>query len=197
MKVYGLTGGIGSGKSLAARRLRTLGAEVVDADEIAREVVDVGSPGLARLVAAFGEEILFPDGALDRKRLGAIVFADASARAKLNAITHPLIAAETARRLAAHSARGLPFAFYEAALLVENGLDGLIVVETDPATQAARIQARDGIDPAEARRRIAAQATNEQRRAAASVLLRNDDSAAALEAQVDALHARLSRGEAL
>jgi dephospho-CoA kinase len=201
MKVYGLTGGIGSGKSLAARRLRTLGAEVIDADAIAREVVRVGSPGLASLVAAFGAEILSPDGTLDRKRLGALVFSDPSARAKLNSITHPLIAAETARALASLSARGLPFAFYEAALLVENGayagLDGLIVVEADPATQVARVQARDGIDLTEAQRRIAAQATNEQRSAAASLLLRNEGSPAALEAQVEALYARLLRGEAL
>jgi dephospho-CoA kinase len=201
MKVYGLTGGIGSGKSLAARRLRELGAEVIDADELAREVVRVGSPGLGQLVDAFGREILASDGTLDRKRLGAIVFADTGARAKINSITHPLIAAETTRRLAALAEREIPLAFYEAALLVENGayagLAGLIVVEADPATQQARIQARDGIDAAEAQRRIAAQATNEQRRAAATLLLRNDGSRSDLEAQVDALYARLSRDESL
>src|SRR5687767_12231143 len=99
MKVYGLTGGIGSGKSSVARMLRELGYPVVDADEIAREVVQPGTPALAELTASFGDEILDERGELDRKRLGARVFADEEARRRLNAITHPRIAAETARRL--------------------------------------------------------------------------------------------------
>lgn len=198
MKVYGLTGGIGAGKSMVARRLRALGAEVIDADEVAREVVKRGSAGLRQVVDAFGPEVLGADGALNRKKLGALVFADATARARLNAILHPLIAEETARRLRALDARGVPFAVYEAALLVDNGatgFDGLIVVEADPATQAARIMRRDGVDMTEAQRRIAAQVDNAKRRAAATWVLHNDGSEAELTAQVDPLHARLLDGK--
>ena len=201
MKVYGLTGGIGSGKSTAARLLRSLGAEVIDADEIARDVVRPGTEGLAQLLAAFGAEILSPDGALDRKRLGSTVFADATARARLNAITHPLIAAETARRLQELGERGAPFAFYEAALLVDNGahqaLDGLVVVECEPATQRERIMARDGISAVEADRRLAAQVSNSARRAVADLVLWNDGPPALLETAVRALYERVLRGGVL
>lgn len=201
MKVVGLTGGIGSGKSLVARLLRDDGVEVVDADAIAREVVRPGSPGLAAVVAAFGSDVLLPDGSLDRKRLGERVFSDPAARAQLNAITHPLIAAETARRLDVLRARRVPFAFYEAALLVENGmhaaLDALVVVDTDPAIQRARVMARDGLSGAEAEQRIAAQAPRATRRAVADLILANDGSEAALAAQVAALVARLRQGDAL
>jgi dephospho-CoA kinase len=195
MKVFGLTGGIGSGKSTVARMLKELGAEVVDADEIAREVVRPGTTGLARLVEAFGAEILSPDGTLDRKRLGARVFADAAARARLNAITHPLIGEETARRMQALAAGGAPFAFYEAALLVDNGahlgLDGLVVVEASPALQRARVIARDQIDDGEAARRVAAQVDNAARRAVADVVLVNDGTEETLLSAVKKLYDRL------
>jgi len=198
MKVYGLTGGIGSGKSTAGRLLQSLGAELIDADEIARDVVRPGTPGLRELVAAFGTEILSPEGALDRKRLGSLVFAEASLRARLNSITHPLIAAETARRLQDLGARGVPFAFYEAALLVDNGahqaLDGLVVVECEPRTQRARIMARDGLSELEADRRLAAQVSNSARRAVADLVLWNDGPPAVLEAGVRALYSRLLVG---
>ena len=197
MKVYGLTGGIGSGKSTVANLLRKLGAGVVDADELAREVVRPGTPALAEIVAAFGDGVLLPDGALDRKRLGVRVFSDEAARHRLNAITHPRIAEESARRLAALAAGGAPFAFYEAALLVESGADrfaGLVVVEADPARQRERVVRRDGVDAAEADRRIQAQATPARRRAAADVVLLNDGDLAALEAQVRVLYDRLTAG---
>lgn len=162
MRVIGLTGGIASGKSTAARTLAELGARVVDADEIAREVVAPGQPALAEIVRTFGREVLLPDGTLDRKRLGAIIFTDAEKRRALNAITHPRIAIETQARLARLRQEDVPVAIYEAALLVENrvheGLDGLLVVVCDEATQLERLIARDGYSEAEARARIASQA---------------------------------------
>lgn len=161
MRVIGLTGGIASGKSTAAKILVELGARVVDADQIARDVVAPGQPALAEIVARFGSEYLLPDGTLDRKRLGAHVFADSDERRKLNAITHPRIAAETQARLSQLREAGEPLAVYEAALLVENGaqagLDGLIVVACAEPTQRARLMARDGLSAEEADARMAAQ----------------------------------------
>lgn len=170
--MIGLTGGIASGKSTAARTLAELGARIVDADQVARDIVAPGQPALADLVRAFGREILLPDGTLDRKKLGAIIFADAEKRRTLNAITHPRIAFETQARLARLRQEGLPVAIYEAALLVENGahkaLDGLIVVVCDEATQLERLVGRDGFTVAEAEARIAAQAPPAQKVAAAT-----------------------------
>ena len=170
--MIGLTGGIASGKSTAARALVELGARVVDADQVARDVVAPGQPALAEIVRAFGREVLLPDGTLDRKRLGAIVFADGEQRRALNAITHPRIAVETQARLGRLRDEGAPVAVYEAALLVENGahhgLDGLIVVACDEATQLARLVERDRLSEAEARARIAAQAPVADKIAAAT-----------------------------
>ena len=172
MRVVGLTGGIASGKSTAARTLTELGARIVDADRVAREIVAPGQPALAEIVRAFGREMLLPDGTLDRKRLGAVIFADADKRQTLNAITHPRIAAETQARLRALADEGVPVAIYEAALLVENGvhkaLDGLIVVTCDETTQLARLMSRDGYAEADARARIAAQAPAADKLAAAT-----------------------------
>ncbi len=162
MRVIGLTGGLASGKSTAARTLAELGARIVDADQVAREIVAPGQPALAEIVRSFGREMLLPDGTLDRKRLGAAIFADADKRRTLNAITHPRIAVETQARLARLREEGVPVAIYEAALLVENGvheaLDGLIVTVCDEATQLERLVARDGFTQEEARARIVAQA---------------------------------------
>ena len=170
--MIGLTGGIASGKSTAARTLAELGARIVDADQVARDVVAPGQPALAEIVRTFGEEMLQPDGTLERKRLGAVIFADADKRRALNAITHPRIAAETQARLAALRAESVPVAVYEAALLVENGvhkgLDGLLVVVCDEATQLARLMGRDGYVEADARARIAAQAPMAEKVAAAT-----------------------------
>jgi dephospho-CoA kinase len=172
MRVIGLTGGIASGKSTAARTLAELGARIVDADKVARDVVEPGQPALAEIARTFGREMLLPDGTLDRKRLGAIIFADADQRRALNAITHPRIAAETQARLARLRAEGVPVAVYEAALLVENGvhkgLDGLLVVVCDEATQLKRLMGRDGYVEADARARIAAQAPMADKIAAAT-----------------------------
>jgi dephospho-CoA kinase len=160
-RIIGLTGGIASGKSTVARMLAELGAPVVDADELARRVVEPGQPAWDDIVAEFGRDVLLPDGRLDRKKLGAIVFRDDARRRRLNAITHPRISAASHAEVAAHVAAGAPVVVYEAALLVENGihrgLDGLIVVACSPAEQLRRLMARDGLDKAAASERIAAQ----------------------------------------
>jgi dephospho-CoA kinase len=161
MRVIGLTGGIASGKSTAARLLRELGAHIVDADQLARDVVMPGQPALAEIARVFGPEMITPEGTLERKRLGALVFGDAAKRKALEAITHPRIALLTQERLMGLAAAGAPVAIYEAALLVENGthrgLDGLIVTSCQEATQRERLRLRDGLSDEEARARIAAQ----------------------------------------
>jgi dephospho-CoA kinase len=161
VRIFGLTGGLASGKSTVARRLAALGVPVIDADQLAREVVAPGTPGLAAVASAFGPSVILPDGSLDRPRLASLVFGDPELRRRLNAIVHPLIGAASAARMAALEARGEPLACYEAALLVENGLADafrpLVVVAVDEETQVARAMARDGATEAEARARIAAQ----------------------------------------
>ena len=121
MHVFGLTGGIASGKSAVAARFRERGVPVIDADELAREVVAPGSDGLALVAAEFGADVLAADGSLDRKKVAARVFGDKDKLTRLNAITHPRIAALSARRTAELAGRGEPLACYEAALIVENG----------------------------------------------------------------------------
>ena len=187
--VIGLTGGIASGKSTVARLIAQRGAVIVDADLIAREIVQPGQPALAELVARFGPAILTPEGQLDRKRLGAIAFADPAARADLNRITHPRIADASARAIAAWADAGANVVFYEAALLVENKLygamTGVIVVATPPEVQEARLVARDGLAPEEVRARLAAQAPLADKLAVATWVIDNAGDEAQLAAQVD------------
>lgn len=185
--VIGLTGGIACGKSSVAAHFRAWGATIIDADALAREVVAPGEPALAALVRAFGEDILQPDGALDRKRLGQRVFGDAAAVAQLNAITHPAILARTGKRIAEAQRAGLPWVVYEAALILENraqaGLRGLVVVLCPPEVQLARLVARNpDLGEDEARARIAAQTSDATRREHATWLIDNAGTAADLEA---------------
>jgi dephospho-CoA kinase len=196
--VIGLTGGIASGKSTVAKLLVERGAIVIDADELARRVVEPGQPALAELVARFGAAILTADGQLDRKRLGAMTLgpgADPAARADLGKITHPRIAAASARSIAEASDRGAPVVFYEAALLVENraheGLAGLIVVASTAEAQEARLVARDSLTLADARARIAAQAPLEAKLAVATWVIRNDGQLAHLTPQIDKVVAEI------
>jgi dephospho-CoA kinase len=188
----GLTGGIASGKSTVAARFRALGVPVVDADQLAREVVEKGSDGLGEIVRAFGAEVLAEDGTLDRKKLGALVFDDPDARKQLERITHPRIAALSMQRLAELASSGAPYGLYEAALLVENGayeaMNGLVVVACKPETQLARVMARDGLTQDAARARLAAQSPLEDKLAAATWVIWNDGDRAALEARVDETH---------
>ena len=189
--VIGLTGGIASGKSTVATLLAQKGALVVDADQLARAVVEPGQPALAELVTRFGAAILTPEGQLDRKRLGAIAFADPEARADLGRITHPRIAAASAHAIAEASDRGAQVVFYEAALLVENhahtGLAGLIVVAATPGVQEQRLITRDGLGLVDARARIAAQAPVAAKLEAATWVITNDGDPAELAHQVDAI----------
>ena len=159
--LVGLTGGIATGKSTVAETLRGLGADVIDADQLAREVVAPGAPALAEIVREFGD-VLNPDGSLDRKKLGAIVFNDAARRKRLEAITHPAIRQRFLARLEALAARGYDgLVFFDAPVMIESGnyrtMDRLVVVFTDEATQRRRLMARDGMAEAEASARMATQ----------------------------------------
>ena len=182
----GLTGGIGSGKSTVAALLAERGARVVDADRIAREVVEPGTPGLAAVVAEFGPGVLTGEGALDRAALAAIVFGDPAARARLDGIVHPLVRARAAELVAAAPADAV--VVQDVPLLVETGqaagFDLVLVVEADPDTRVQRLVGR-GLSADDARARMASQATDEQRRAVADVVLRNDGDRDALAAQVE------------
>ncbi len=192
--VVGLTGGIASGKSTVARLFGALGVPVVDADAVARDIVAPGSDALREIAAAFGAEVIV-DGALDRAALGVRVFADTEARRRLEAITHPRIAAESGRRLALALAGGAPYALYEAALLVENGaykmFPALVVVTAPEDVQRARIAARDGLDATQAQARIAAQAPVAAKVAVADWVIENAGDLAALEERVRAVHAAI------
>ncbi|CAM5571853.1 dephospho-CoA kinase [Streptomyces pilosus] len=176
MLTVGLTGGIGAGKSEVSRLLVECGAVLVDADRIAREVVEPGTPGLAAVVDAFGEDVLAADGSLDRPRLGAIVFADADKLAVLNSIVHPLVGARS--RELEEAAPEDAVVVHDVPLLTENGLaplyDLVIVVDAGPATQLERLVGRRGMSEEDARARMAAQATREQRRAIADIVIDND-----------------------
>jgi dephospho-CoA kinase len=191
MAVVGLTGGIASGKSTVARRFAERGVPVVDADAIAREVVAPGEPALEAIRRAFGEGVLGEDGALDRAAMGERVFSDAAARNLLESIVHPAMMARVASRLVALQREGTAWALYEAALIVERGLApgmaALVVVTCDPELQVSRLMARNGLSEAQARQRLAAQASNEARLAAADYVIENDDGLDALLAQADAV----------
>ncbi len=182
----GLTGGIGSGKSTVAGLLAARGALVVDADRIAREVVEPGTGGLAAVVDAFGPGVLTADGALDRAALASIVFSDPEARARLDAIVHPLVRARAEEVVAQAPPHAV--VVQDVPLLVETGQAGrydlVLVVEADLETRVARL-VRRGLDEEDARARIAAQATDQQRRAVADVVLDNSGDPEALAAQVE------------
>jgi dephospho-CoA kinase len=182
----GLTGGIGSGKSTVSALLAARGAVIVDADRIAREVVEPGTPGLTRIVETFGDRILAADGSLDRAALAAVVFADAQARSQLDAIVHPLVRARAVELTAAVPPGAV--VVNDVPLLVETGqassYDLVLVVQADPATRVSRLVQR-GLTPEDAHARIAAQASDDQRRAVADVVLDNSGTLEELAEQVD------------
>ena len=192
----GLTGGVGSGKSTTAALLAAHGAVVIDADRIAREVVEPGTDGFRAVVDAFGPDVVGADGALDRAALAARVFAGDAELARLNAIVHPLVGRRSAELMAAAPPEAV--LAYDVPLLVESGrrdeFDLVVVVLADPDVRIARLAGRGMAEP-DARARMAKQASDEQRRALADVVLTNDGDRAALAAQVDALWARIA-GEA-
>ena len=189
-RIIGLTGGIGSGKSTVAAMLAARGAIVIDADRVAHEVYAPGTEGFDRVVARFGEDVVDADGSIDRRALGETVFGDPEALADLNAIIHPLVRKEVARRLL-EAAQTRPDAtiVIEAALMTETGWTGgagaLWVVLAEPEIALQRLVRDRGMSEAEARLRIAAQATNAARRKNATVVIENNGTLADLGAAVD------------
>jgi dephospho-CoA kinase len=187
----GLTGGIASGKSTAAKFFGALGVPILDSDQIAREVVEPGQPPLERLVARFGASILTPDGHLDRPALRDIVFSDPKARADLEALTHPAIGAALEARSAT---AGGPYQILVIPLLVEKHLGSqvnrVLVVDCDEALQIRRLRARDGSTPEQAQAILDAQVSRSTRLKAADDVIANDADMSAVSAQVTALHAR-------
>ncbi|MEV8254017.1 dephospho-CoA kinase [Rhodoglobus sp. NPDC076762] len=181
MHLIALTGGIASGKSTVAARWAEHGAVVVDADVLAREVVETGSPTLGAIAERFGEQVLQSDGALDRQELGAQIFGDTEAREALNAITHPAISALAHQRFE-QAAEQNPdvFVIYDVPLLVESGqplakFDAVVTVEADAELRVQRLITHRGMDRSEAERRVASQATGDQRRAIADFVVDSGD----------------------
>jgi len=186
-----LTGGIASGKSTVAQLFAALGARLIDTDQVARDVVAPGSGALARIAARFGQQILLPDGSLDRAKLRETVFADVQARTDLEAITHPLIRARVAELGALPDG---PYQLIAVPLLAETGTAGdydrVLVVDCDPQLQLQRLMARDRMSRSDAQRMIDAQASRESRLAIANDVIRNDGDINALATQVQVLHQR-------
>ena len=195
MKKVGLTGGIGSGKSTVARMLANAGFPVVDADQIAREIMEPGSPVLERVAEEFGADILDDEGVLDRSELARRAFASKEATERLNAITHPAIRAESERRFAAAEKAGETAVIYDMPLLVDLGLHAgmnlTVVVDVDVEERVRRLVEKRGLDEADARARMGQQIDDATRLNAADVVIDNNGSLDALEPQVAALVERI------
>ncbi|MEI7374859.1 dephospho-CoA kinase [Dickeya chrysanthemi] len=187
--IVALTGGIGSGKSTVAQGFATLGATIIDADVIARQVVAPGQPALAAIVEHFGREILQPDGALNRPALRECIFSSQEDKRWLNALLHPLIQQETQRQLAAVAP---PYALWVVPLLVENQLQGkahrVLVVDVPLETQVQRTMDRDGVSRTQAEKILASQASREQRLACADDIIDNNNNPSLLAPRIAALH---------
>lgn len=190
MKIIGLTGGIASGKSTVSAMLRELGAEVLDADVIAREVVEPGTPGLEEVARRF-PGVVGPDGRLDRQKLGARIFADAAERSALNAILHPRIQQAFLEKTQALAERGVEQVIYDAPLLVENKLhqwmDGVIVVDVPREVQVQRLMVRNGLTREQAEERLASQLPLSEKKKVATWVVDNSGELANTRAQVEAV----------
>lgn len=199
MKIYGLTGNIGSGKSTVAGMLREFGAFTVDADEVAREVVRPGEPALSEIVNCFGREILRADGTLDRGALAEIVFASERHRKRLNGITHPRILERIREKISDRS--GEPIVFVEASLIdrgsggLDDLIDGLVVVTSPDELRERRVAARDGMSPEEIRRRMDSQMSEAEKASQADFLIKNSSDMESLRARVHALFEALCAAE--
>ncbi len=195
MKVFGLTGGIASGKSTVAQILRAQGVWVLDADQVAREAVLPQSEGLRAICETFGEGVLLSDGTLDRKKLGDLIFRDPEARQTLNAILHPKIAEITARYLQQHAETGACCAVYEAPLIFENRMEGsfeaTILVAIPEDLQRQRLCEREALSPEDAQARIDAQMSLAKKRALADHILENDQDLESLRQKTLALWKRI------
>jgi dephospho-CoA kinase len=191
MRVLGLTGGIGSGKSMVAQMFAQLGAVVIDADRLARAVVEPGEPALQEITATFGSDVLLPDGHLDRSKLAGVIFADPAERAKLDAITHPRIRARMDAEIKARRL-GPGVLIVDVPLLYENDrthtVERVIVVWVDPQTQLQRIRQRDGLSADAARQRIAAQMPLDAKRARADHVIDNSGGREDTRRQVEAIY---------
>jgi dephospho-CoA kinase len=194
--LVGLTGGVATGKSTVSAMFRAMGCVIIDADLLAREVVEPGQPAYREIVEAFGPGVLQPDGGLDRKALGAVVFADSARRRRLEAITHPRIRERFAARLAELAGQGFDgIVIFDAPVMIESGnyrtMDRLVVVTSDEASQVARQQARDVLGEAGARRRIESQMPLAEKARLADYVVDNSGDLAATEAQVREVHRAL------
>ena len=194
MRLYGLTGGIASGKSTAARYFAERGVPIIDADRLARELVEPDQPALEEIARRW-PEVVAADGHLQRQALADVVFNDPGARRELEAILHPRIRAETLRRAQELASTGHAYAVYEAALIFETGgetaLDGVILVSASPETQHARLAAREGPSAKDVEKRIAAQLPLQEKRRRARWILENDGTEQSLREQVNALDEQL------
>lgn len=193
--VVGLTGGIAAGKTTVSKMFADLGIPVIDADDLAREVVDPGTPGLQQVVDEFGPSVLDSSGRLDRKIVGDLVFNDEEARTKLNAILHPRIAAAGANYINSYQDHEAPYIVYEAALLVETGtyeaLAALVVVSADESVQRLRLVARDGFTVDEANARIASQLPVSRKVEVADFVITNNGNLEHTREQVAEVHGSL------
>jgi len=192
MKVIGLTGNIASGKSTVARMFSNLGARIIDADRIAREVVEPGKPAWNDIVKEFGDEVLSPDGTVNRKKLGETVFNDEQKRKLLNEITHPRIISRIRELVDTYRKEGVSVVIIEAALIVEKGglrdlIQGLIVVTTDEETQIKRLTERSGLTTDEALSRIKSQMSASEKVKHADYVIRNTGSLEQCEANVNSV----------
>ena len=194
--LVGLTGGVATGKSTVSAMFGALGCLIIDADRLAREVVEPGQPAYAQIVSAFGRGVLRPDGGIDRKALGTVVFADPAARERLESFTHPAIRDRIRARLAELGAAGFEgVVILDAPVMVESGdsqdVDRLVVVTADEPAQVARQQARDGLEPEDARRRIRSQMPLDEKARLAHYLIDNSGELGATEARVREVHRAL------
>ncbi len=198
MRVFGLTGGIGTGKSMVSRMFREEGLAVVDADRIAREVTAAGRPAYEAIVRRFGREVLLPNGRIDRKKLGGIVFSDAAKRAELEEITHPEIALGIAAEIHRLESEGHRIAIVDAALIHETGrrarFEAVIAVHCSRMQQVQRLVERDGISDQQALRRIASQMDPDEKALASEHVIDNSGDRASTRAQVRALVERIKAG---
>lgn len=193
--VVGLTGGIASGKTTVSKMFEDLGIPVIDADDLAREVVEPGTPGLEQIVEEFGRGVLDGEGKLDRKKVGELVFGNERARKKLNAILHPRIGAAGAERIQEYRDHSAPYLIYEGALLVETGayraFSALIVVSAEESVQRLRLIARDGFTVSEANARIESQLPLDRKVAVADYVVTNNGDLKGTRAQVAEVHGQL------
>jgi len=196
MLKVGLTGGIGSGKSAVSAELASYGAMVIDADAIAREVVEPGTPGLSEVVEEFGDRVLAADGSLDRAALGEIVFADSDRLAALNAIVHPRVGERSGQLMEEALAADTKVVVYDVPLLVENGLgslyDVVVVVDAPDETRVERVSVNRGMPREQVRARIRAQADRDTRLAAADLVVDNSGNRDELRGRVAELWRELS-----